>query len=514
MGGVALPAVRAVDRRDEASRVERVEARWRTQLRPNGEHAIDPPPVRARAQVETRLDELRNPLGMFENEPVEVRDVKRAIRPGLEHRRPEPGISGREEFAALLILRTAAREADAVWLEHFAMHKIVNGIADEDAGGERLTEEFVAIRRRAARAGDVVEVVMIIETLPRAARGEQPRPVGILREVAPDGFYGELRIARKVMIRQIVMPEPRRVEISEPIPPVVPAPPKLRRARNRLETPVIRAEAEVTSADVNRRRGGLEFAAHRAVALAVRAVNPVIQAVVEAVQAMLLVAFRETFEERRSLVGTTIAIGVLGEEYLRCGAHEHAVAPRHDAVREAHAIEEDCGRVVAPVAVRVFEKLDAPAGLALAVEAHRIIIHLRDPQLSIRPPVEGDGRLHERFRRDEFDLKPRTRPHRRERLLRRQRRRVIRREQFVERPPVHLVGQMRGVLVLHPHRVVLEPHPVVRMRPRAHDGRNVGGGERVRAARSGPDFVIPPDLPHQALVRARHEEMERHLMWV
>ena len=130
--------------------------------------SIDAALVGAGAKIEPRLRFRRDPFGMLEDEAIHVRDVERAVRPRLDHRRAEPRIGAREKLAILFIGGALAREGRAVGFEHFAMHDVVDWLADENARREIRAEEFVAIRRRAVRTGDVTERLRLIEANRRA----------------------------------------------------------------------------------------------------------------------------------------------------------------------------------------------------------------------------------------------------------------------------------------------------------------------------------------------------------
>ncbi len=96
--GVALPAVRAVERGGQRGVVQLREIGNRAQFRAGGEDAIDAALVGARAHVEAAERFRGDPLRMLEHEAVEIRDVERAIRPGLEKHRAEPRILAGEKF--------------------------------------------------------------------------------------------------------------------------------------------------------------------------------------------------------------------------------------------------------------------------------------------------------------------------------------------------------------------------------------------------------------------------------
>src|SRR5262249_38656812 len=98
---------------------------------------------------------------------------------------------------------------------------------------------------------------------------------------------------------------------------------------------------------------------------------------------------------------------------------EHALAPRKDAGWIAEIVEEDRRLVVGAVGFGLFEELDFAAELTLAVDAERIIAHLDDPELAVRPPGEGDGVHDERLGGHEFGCEAGPRLHALERFLRR-----------------------------------------------------------------------------------------------
>ena len=134
-----------------------------------------------------------------------------------------------------------------------------------------------------------------------------------------------------------------------------------------------------------------------AAAVAVGAVDPAVEAELEAVDPVLLVPLAEAREEDLAVVGLAVAVAVLGVEDVGRAGDEHAVAPGHDAGRERQAVEE-VGRLVVPaVAVGVFEDPDDAPRLPLAVDAERVVAHLDDPELAVGAPVEGDRVLDQRL---------------------------------------------------------------------------------------------------------------------
>src|SRR5262249_14343536 len=157
-----------------------------------------------------------------------------------------------------------------------------------------------------------------------------------------------------------------------------------RLAAGQLHLAGVRLDAEVAAADVERLASLRRL--HHAAAVAVGAVDPVVEPPDEAVDAVLLIAREEAGEQDLALIGLAIAIRVLGVEDVRGRGPEHALPPRQAAGREADVVEEDGGLVVLAVVLGRFEELDAPAGLALTVDSEGVVTHLDDPELTVRAP--------------------------------------------------------------------------------------------------------------------------------
>src|SRR5262249_35969619 len=138
------------------------------------------------------------------------------------------------------------------------------------------------------------------------------------------------------------------VVAAEPVAPVVAAAAVLTLPGDGLELAGVGLEAEVAAADVHAphplplspwgrgepgRRGAREslHALDDAAGVAVGAVDPVVEAPRQTVDAMLLIAFDEAGEEDDLLVGFAVAVGVFGVENVRGAGNEHALAPRKDA---------------------------------------------------------------------------------------------------------------------------------------------------------------------------------------
>src|SRR5262249_55499042 len=124
------------------------------------------------AEVEPGLPVVRDPLGVLDDRAVHVRDPKRTIGTGLEHRGTEPGIARCEELGGFLARGPAAGECGAVGVEDDAMDQVVNRFTDKEAGCELASEEIVAVWGRAIRGGDTSGGFGIIEPSQDQADGE------------------------------------------------------------------------------------------------------------------------------------------------------------------------------------------------------------------------------------------------------------------------------------------------------------------------------------------------------
>ncbi len=109
--------------------------------------------------------------------------------------------------------------------------------------------------------------------------------------------------------------------------------------RSRPRTRRCRAGTGSRGRWIARRLAGLERA-DRAAAVAVGAVDPAVEAQLEAVEPVLLVALDEAGEEDLAMVGLAVAVAVLGVEDVRGARDQDALAPGHDAGREAESVEE------------------------------------------------------------------------------------------------------------------------------------------------------------------------------
>src|SRR5207302_2715190 len=137
--------------------------------------------------------------------------------------------------------------------------------------------------------------------------------------------------------------------------PVVAAAAELRLAGDRLELAGVGLETEVAAADVDD-LAGLDRLDHAA-RVAVGAVEPVVEAPDQAVDAVLLIALPEAGEEHFLLDRATNRLCI---EDVRRARDNHALAVGRDAGGIAELVEEHRGLVVRAVAtLGPLEELDA-----------------------------------------------------------------------------------------------------------------------------------------------------------
>src|SRR5690606_3308264 len=87
----------------------------------------------------------------------------------------------------------------------------------------------------------------------------------------------------------------------------------------------LRAETEIAAANVDLFPGRDRFVV--SAAIAVCTVDPAIEAPLEAVNSVLLIAQRETGEEHFAMVRLAIPVRIPGEQNIRCGADQDSVFP-------------------------------------------------------------------------------------------------------------------------------------------------------------------------------------------
>ena len=135
----------------------------------------------------------------------------------------------------------------------------------------------------------------------------------------------------------------------------------------------------------------------RPAAVAVGAVDPAVEAELEAVEPVLLVALAEAGEQHLAMVGLAVAVAVLGIEDVRAQATStplrQGMSPAGSRGRRGTSSTCRTGRRRrCPRGYRT-----TPAGFPLPSAPSGIIPHLDDPEPAVGAPVEGDRVLHQRL---------------------------------------------------------------------------------------------------------------------
>src|SRR5262249_28734437 len=136
---------------------------------------------------------------------------------------------------------------------------------------------------------------------------------------------------------------------AEPVAQVVADPALLREPRDRLQLARVRLDAEVAVAErVGLAVETLDLAAEEAAG----AVDPTVEAALQAVHSGLVGRRPEAAAELLRDVGLAVAVGVLRVEDIRGGADQHALAPDGHAGRERDLVQKDSRLVEPAIALR------------------------------------------------------------------------------------------------------------------------------------------------------------------
>jgi hypothetical protein len=140
-------------------------------------------------------------------------------------------------------------------------------------------------------------------------------------------------------------------------------------------------------------------------AVAVGAVEPAVEAVLEAVGPVLLVARSEAGEENFTKIRFAVVVGIFGVEI---SGTAQMITPLRQGMTPF-------GKFSCPGRRWIYRTCrpdpclagkDSTAGFAFAVDAERVVAHLNDPVFAVSAPLEGDWVFDQRFAGHEFDLKP------------------------------------------------------------------------------------------------------------
>src|SRR5262249_49919523 len=110
---------------------ELVKSRNGTRLHAHRNHTIDAAFVMSRSQIKLLLPLLGNPFRMLDDLAIHVRDPETAVRPGLDHRGPEPVVARSEKLRLLLARRPATAKRHSLRRHNLAMNQVVDRLADK-----------------------------------------------------------------------------------------------------------------------------------------------------------------------------------------------------------------------------------------------------------------------------------------------------------------------------------------------------------------------------------------------
>ena len=345
MDAVALGAVRRIERGDHFGGRDFCEIAHRPQRCTFSHEPVNATHLGTGARVDLREPLRCDPARVLDEKAIHVHDVERAVRAGARLHGAEPQVRAGEKFRRLFIVRSRAREGDAIGHEHFAMHEIMHGLAGESIPPQRVAEQRVAVNAEAASRSDAPRRGGIVEALDAAADREDAIRVGIRGDVDARRRRGDLRVSPRVVFGKREVEKRATVFATEPVAPIVAHAPVLREPGDGLERAGVRVHAEVVTANIH--------AADDSAEQTICAVNPIIQAEREAVDARLVVVGHEAGEEFFHHVGASVAIGVFGVNDVWRSADERPFFPRHHARWEREPVEKNGGLVETPVAVRV-----------------------------------------------------------------------------------------------------------------------------------------------------------------
>src|SRR5262245_5667709 len=91
--GVALPAARAVEGRDQLRSSESIQSRNGAWLLTRWIHPVNAPFVLAGPQIEPLLPVARDPFGMLDHLPIHIRDPQSTVGSGLNRRWAKPVVA-------------------------------------------------------------------------------------------------------------------------------------------------------------------------------------------------------------------------------------------------------------------------------------------------------------------------------------------------------------------------------------------------------------------------------------
>src|SRR2546421_56077 len=149
----------------------------------------------------------------------------------------------------------------------------------------------------------------LLETMVTLLAGAARVHFGIGRQIGlPLGLGSRhVRVAPQITILEHEMEKRITVIAAEPIPPIVAVASKLRLARFRFDQPLVGLDPQIVTTQVHLRAGAER--PRPPTAPAVRAMQPVVQAPAQAIDAQLQVAFAKATVENFALISFAVSVG-------------------------------------------------------------------------------------------------------------------------------------------------------------------------------------------------------------
>ena len=196
------------------------------------------------------------------------------------------------------------------------------------------------------------------------------------------------------MISQNKMTNWQRVAAAKPVSVIITMSPELRATRLQFDFSRVGTDSQILTSQMKTLSGSGRYNIPSAIAIG--KVDPVVQASLESIDAVLLVALGEAFVKVLYDLCLSILVTVRCKKDIRCCTYDHTITPGHDTSGIGNAVKKQGGRVVLAIMVSVFEVSHSSTGLTLVVHPQRIVCHLDHPQFAIGTPVDRN-RIHDQW---------------------------------------------------------------------------------------------------------------------
>ena len=210
-------------------------------------------------------------------------------------------------------------------------------------------------------------------------------------------------IACKVMVLNDIMPHWIRVVPAKPMLPIIAVTTELSLSGSGSHGARVRMHPQIAASNPHGFTG--HGRRHVTSAVPICQVQSMIQAIPQAIDAMLLVAFGEPTEQGFDRVCTPITVCILSHQKVGRGRNQNPISPYFHASGIRQIVCKNRRVIVLTVTIRILQHPDSPTGLTLAIYTQRIIAHFRDPKSPIGPPIESDRVRDEWFCRHQFNFK-------------------------------------------------------------------------------------------------------------